>query len=465
MKKELSILISIGLINLVLFLGIFTLLQKDTIYKNSLGKISENYERSGDWNNYTIQKVARPYTWLTNDHLSTWDAAIYECISERWYKIEESCFGNVRGAFFPLFPFVWKITNSSAIGISLINYFIFILSIALLVIHLLRVSIREKAIIFAVLITLPSTVIYYIPYTEALFLLTMTIATIGLLKNKCWLYFAGFALMAMVRPATVFVLLAILTVELFQFLRNGQFKIFLRSCFSKGFPFLIGYGISFLIQTISSGTTTAMIDAQTYWAGENPPLSSITDWSFEGFGLNSFAIFFVSVPALLFLIYLVVNVKNNKGFLLKKAEFTPEAYLFYVSLAYLAGIFIFTFLTSGGNMHSYFRFTLATPLFYIAILIVLNHLHSIKLRHSLLIFTGSGVLLFLFLILTEYGGDRIQFSFAGMYLLVLTFLYLLTRKDFRKNADMLVLSFLIVASLVWNTYLFNMFLSDGWIFT
>lgn len=465
MKKELSILLSIGLLNLVLFFGIFKLLQNETVYHSTLGQISQNYERTGEWNNYTIQKVSKPYTQWSNDNIKTWDASIYKCISERWYKIEDACYGQVRAAFFPLFPFLWKITGSSAIGISLINYFIFIVSIALLVVYLLNGSFKNKLIIFTVLITLPSTVIYYIPYTEALFLLTMTIAAIGLLKNRYGLYFAGFLLMAMVRPATVFVLLAILAIEMLGLFRNRQFKPFLKSSFLKAIPFLIGYSISFLIQTISSGTLTAMIEAQKHWAGEIQSIAGISDWSVEGFGLSVFAIFFVSIPALLFLFYSFVNIKNSKPFLLEKAEFTAEAYLFFISIAYLTGIFVFTLITSGGNLHSYFRFTLASPLFYIAILILLNHIQQIKIRNSILIFIGMSVLLFLFLNLTEYGGDRIQFSFAGMYLLVLAFLYLFTRKGLNKKTDSIALSVLILASLVWNTYLFNMYLSDGWIFT
>ncbi len=465
MKKELYLFLSIGVLNLVLFFGIFKLLQNETIYRHSLGQISENYERTGDWNNYTIQKVAKPYTELTNENLSTWDAAIYKCINERWYKIEESCYGNVRGAFFPLFPFIWKITNSSPIGISLINYLIFIVSIALLVIYLSRVSFRNKLIIFMVLITLPTTVIYYIPYTEALFLLTMTIAVIGLLRNRYWLYFIGFLLMAIVRPATVFVLLAILFVELVIYLRKGHFMAFVKSSFLNSIPFLIGYGIAYLTQTISSGNPSTMLDAQSHWSGENPIIAGITDWSLEGFGMNSIAIFFVSIPALFFLIYLVFNIQSRKGFLFKKAEFTAEAKLFLISIAYLVGIFIFTFFTSGGNLHSYFRFTLASPLFYIAILILINYLQPIKIRNRLLTFGVLSLFLITFLSVTDYGGDRLQFSFVGMYLLLLAFLYLLTRKCFSKKMDVITLSVLVLASMVWNTYLFNMFLSDGWIFT
>ncbi|MCA1764068.1 MAG: hypothetical protein ABR574_13260 [Cryomorphaceae bacterium] len=465
MKKQFAVLFGIGILNLVLFFGVFTLLQSDKIYQHTLGKISQNYERTGSWGNYEIKKVTKPYTALNNENLLRWDAVIYECLSNNMYTEGETCYGNVRAAFFPLFPVFWRLSGASPIGISLVNYLVFIASMAFLFIHLFRGKPRDRLPTFAVLITLPSAIIYYIPYTEAFFLLTMTIAAIGIIKEKYGVYVIGALLMATVRPATAFVLLAILAVELALLIRNKQMGLFFKRATIKAVPFLIGYLIVILIQYIYSGSWTAYLDAQKFWAGSIQGIKGISDWSVEGFGMNVFAIFFVAIPALLFAIYSLATFKSKEGVFSKMTSDRPALYLLMISVFYLAGIFVFTLITSGGNLHSFFRFTLASPFFYIAVLICLNELPRISSKLFAGVFVVFGAFLFLFLHFTAYGGEVMQFSFLGLFLSALAFLYLGIRKSLSKLPDGAACILIAAANIVWNTYLFNHFLSDGWIFT
>jgi hypothetical protein len=465
MKRHFAILFIVGILNLLVFLGVFKLLQNEKVYHRTLGGISQNYERSGDWNNPEIKKVSKPYIEISNDNLLKWDASIYNCISEKMYVVEDDCYGNVRSAFFPLFPLLWRTTGSSPIGISLINYLIFILSISILVVHFLKAERQKMLMTFGILITLPSTIIYYIPYTEALFLFTMTIAALGMLKNKYWIYFIGFLLMAMVRPATIFVLMAIFATELFIFFRHKQIKTLIKSSFLKAVPFILGYFFSFLIQYQYSGSWKSFINATQAWSGKIQTFSTITDWSVEGFGMNSFAIFFVAIPATIFVVYLFFNPNGKKTFSLILPENYAQNYLLLVSVFYLTAIFIFTLATSGGNLHSFFRFTLASPFFYLAIILLINLSTNIKARNFILMFVSLSFLLILFLILTPYGGNKLQFSFVGLYLLVLSFFYIGMKHNLNKTFDTVIFSFLIFANIVWNTYLLNAFLSDSWMFT
>jgi hypothetical protein len=465
MKKQFTLLFSIGILNLIIFFGLFKLFQNDQIYQNSIGRVSQNYERTGDWNNYEIKKVSKPYTELKNENLLQWDASIYSCISERMYLAEDECHGKVRAAFFPLFPLIWRLINTTPIGISIINYLIFITSVSLLVIYFLPGSDQRRLIIFSILITLPSTIIYYIPYTESLFLLTMTIAAIGIIKEKYWVYFLGFFLMAMIRPATIFVLTAFFIVETIMFLRIKKISLFFKNSLLYSIPFTLGYFISFLIQYLYSGSWTSFIDAQKYWPGGLQIIKGITDWSVEGFGMNTFSIFFITIPALIFLVHVFANTKSNNLFFSIKTNSFGTDYLFLISTTYLAGIFIFTLLTSGGNLHSFFRFTLTSPFFYLASLILINYSSNFKTKKFVLIFVILSFLLFLFLGLTSYGGNRFQFSFIGLYLLMLSLLYLGIKRTLPKPYHIIAFSIIITANIVWNTYLFNMYLCNGWIFT
>ncbi len=465
MKKQILVYFSISTITLGLFFTIFSLLQNDHLYKKTLGKISANYERTGDWNNYQIIKVNKPYAALNNNNMLWWDAPIYQCISQRMYQTETECYGKVRAAFFPLFPLLWKVTNSNAISISIINYFLFASGLALLFLYLFKGTFYEKTINFALLISFPSIVIFFIPYTESLFLFTMTIAAIGIIKNDYRLYFIGSILTALVRPATIFVLLAILIVEVLIGLRHKNFKQYLKDSFKKGLPFGLGYGLAFLIQFWSANSWTAFSDSHNYWSGGLQKIEAIVDWSIEGFGMNVFALLIVCLPAILFVIYVLLSVFVKSSVFLNTLKENKINYLFLVSMLYLAGIFVFTFLTSGGNLHSYFRFTLNSPLFYIGIITLLTYIGQTRSRYHLIIFCLAVLTLIIFLNQVPYGGDRFSFSYAGLYLLIATSAFLIIRKFLPKPIDIFCTIGLVITNTIWTTYLFNCYLSNGWIFT
>lgn len=466
MKKQFLILMGIALLYFVLFTGVFSLFQRKGIYQNTLGVIAENYERVGGWDHYEIRKAAIPFVELKNDRFETWDAAIYKCISERMYVKEVECYGSVRAAFFPLFPLYWKAIGTTPIGISVINYFTFALSLALLVLLVLQTAWKYKCLIYFVLLSFPSVIIFCIPYTEALFMLTFTIAAIGLIKNNYGVFFMGCLLLAMVRPATVFVLLAILAVEVFILLKNRNYRTFIREALLKTTPFALGYFCALSIQRISSGSWTALLDAQQFWSGKLQRVEGISDWSIEGFGLSVFAVFGVCIPLLLFVLYLGVRWKKKETteYLARVGAYNIH-YLFMVSAFYLIGMFVFTVLTSGGNLHSFFRFTLASPPFYCVALVFLNYLSHRSVNQSLVAFTVMLVALLVFLNSVAYGGERLNFSFAGLYMLLATSFFLLLVQRIPLITSTVIAATVIVLNTVWNTYLLNAFLSNGWVFT
>ena len=466
MKRQIIILSLIGILNILLFSSIFKLLQNDKIYNNTIGLISQNYERTGTWNDYKISKVSKPYLKIINENFLQWDASIYNCIKENNYTSEEACYGKVRAAFFPLFPFLWKITAASPILISILNYLMFILSISLLVIYLLPNNIYLRSTTFILFITLPTTVIYMIPYSESLFMLCMTIAVVGLLKDNYPLYFVGIVLLAMVRPATAFVFLAIIASEIFFSLKEKNIKNSFRNSLSKVIPFLVGYLIVISIQYLSSGSWTAFIDAQKYWSGGIVQrITEISDWSSEGFGMNTFSIFVVTLPALAFLIYLALNIKSKKTTVIKFSKKTKRNYLLITSLFYLAGILLYSLLTSGGNFHSLFRFIICSPLFYISAFILIASLSKLNLRLVTTIFSILLLSLFIYFYIVNFGGDRFRFSFFGLYMLVITFSYFLYRRFLPVKIDLILLFLIVVLNTIWNTYMLNIFFSNGWIFT
>jgi hypothetical protein len=465
MKKEFRYLILIGILNFFLFISVFILLQQKSIYNHTLGLISENYERSGNWDNYEIKKVAKPFVQVTNEKLDTWDASIYKCISESMYSLETTTYVKVRPAFFPLFPMFWKITHSSALAVSILNYLIYIFSVAILVVFLLNTSLLNKVIVFAILISIPSSINYCIPYSESLFLLTTTLAMVGITQKKYWLFFIGCFLLSMVRPATVFVFFAILLAEFVIFIQQKEVRIFIKEIALKLLPFMLGYCTVIFIQYLYTDSWTALFDARKYWTPV-VAFDHFSDWSVEGFGLSIFAMCFICLPGIVFILSLIFFKRKTSILNYLKALCNyKNAYLFFISIIYLIGICVFSLSTQGFDFHSFSRYILSSPLFYIVVLIMLNYLDNKPLLLVSILYCTITLLTVLFLRNVEYGGDKIQFSFVGLYLFIITGAYLLMKNRIPLSFQICMALGIILLNSVWNTYLLNIFLCNGWIFT
>lgn len=454
---------------LLIFFIVFFSLQKSQVYYATLGKISQNYEHKPDGAPFDIALVSKPYEHIKDEKFDRWDAAIYRCVRDRMYINEEGYYGYVRGAFFPLFPLIWKALHVDGLGISIFNFLCFAVGLMLLISHFTVISNNTKLLLLAIFLSLPNSIIFIIPYTEALFVLTGAIMFTGIFKNNYRLYFAGALLLAMVRPATLFLFVSVIAVEIIIFLLNKNAKAFLKGLFVKLLPFVCGYLISVFIQFLYSHSWRTYIDAQKHWEGKPGLPTQFSDWSFEGFGLSVFAIWFVTVPAFAFLFYSVCIKRHVFARLVNDFTFSSERkamnYTLLLSLFYTGGLFVFSFLTSGGSLHGFFRFTLCTPCFYLLLIFLFNNVMAGNRKWIMGTFIFSFITYYLFLALTEYGGPRVNFSYLGSFLLVLNILFILCIPKLNKSLKYLTAAVLFFCNLVWTTWMFNIFLSDGWIFT
>ena len=462
MQRELGVLLSMGLLCFLLFWGVFSALQNQTFFENTLGTVAHSYERTDTETGFKISDNPTPYVAVTQEKYLRWDAEIFSFIRDRNYVFEKEFRGEVRSAFFPLFPFIWKTTGLSPRGVSALNYFIFILSMALLFACLKpKPSIKNKSKwpFFIALITLPTTIVYHIPYSESLFMLCMTVVVIGVLKEKYGMYFFGALLLAMVRPATVFVLISLLAIEAFRFVSKRDSNVLIKNSILRGAPFVLGYLLVFFIQWTTSGSWTSFFDAHLMWASGLPENTGITDWSVEGYGMNVFSIFLIAIPACVLSGKIIWENRGNK---MEKRD-----YVLLCSLLYISGILIFTILTSNGNIHSLFRFIMASPLFYIAAILLFYDFEKLKPTSIKLntIFIALCISMLAFVALVSYGGNVFQFKFLGMLLLMGYTLFAINYKRLHRPFRVVVFCALTLTSTVWNTYLLNMMFCNGWTFT
>ncbi|MFI5221686.1 MAG: hypothetical protein ACHQK8_05130, partial [Bacteroidia bacterium] len=125
--------------------------------------------------------------------------------------------------------------------------------------------------------------------------------------------------------------------------------------------------------------------------------------------------------------------------------------------------FLFLLYKQQGNFHGLFRFILASPLFYIALIFLL---HSFKNSKLPLLFIMVAILCFLlFLAKVEYGGDRLNFSFYGAWHFIVVGIFLIVRSKIAETKQVIIVSVLVLFNMAWTAYLLNQFLSNAWIFT
>ncbi len=457
----------VAIVNLIVFVIIFSLLGNAPIYENTLSKVSHNYKRVKVDGVTQIQHSKDAFVDLTPERFRNWDADIYYNIKEHLYSKDDGGFILVKGAFFPLFPLVWKFTGLNGLLISLLNYLLFSVSLIIFVKYYLKNREKDQLLIYTLLLTLPSTVIFFIPYTEALFMFTMALALLGHSQKKYALYFIACTAMAMLRPAVLIILLAIIAVEILSWFRHRKTKEFISSLIRMSLPFITGTILSLLIQNISSGSFNTMTLAQTYWEGKIGFFSEISDWSIEGFGMNVFALFFIAIPALAILFYTLLNRTLFKSFYNKQLVTRDDSGLvfFLISIFYLSTVLIFILLTAQGNLHSFFRFTMCSPAFYIVGIYFLSKQKGHCTNFTSFLAFIPAILLGNFLWNVDFGGSRMDFAYAGMYLAVISF-YLLFFLGYMNNVLRWSLSIVVIlASIVWSSYLLNIFLNEGWIFT
>ncbi len=452
----------------LLFILVFSLFQNEKIYDSSLGKISSNYERSGVKRDVQILNVHKPYNRFNNATLNHWDAVLYKEVRDHAYETGTG-FAKEKLAFYPLFPLIWRLSHADSECIVFCNYVLFILGLILL--SMLLNGLTSGSLVYLLIgILVPTAATYYLPYAESLFLFTMAIAVWGILKQKYWIYFAGAMLFCMTRPSAMIFMVALLAADGIYFIRHRNPVHFLRDFSKKIAPCIAGLGAVILVQYLYSGSWTAYFDSMDLWPAESGFFNLITDWSREGFGMSVFSIFFLSLPALIYLIFWAfqsvrTRTKHPAVSLFGTDREAQKDYLFHVSLLFIAGNLAYTFLTSGNVLNGFSRYTMAVPFFYIVLFLLPDKIRSLPAWVKLLFFCLCFSGLSLFLHFVVYGGERLQFANVGLLLSVTLALFLLFEAHLSGRAKWIILVVISIPCIIWQTYLFNMFLADAWIFT
>lgn len=429
----------------ILFQLISVLMRNEYIYHQTLDKVAINAVHTPLGNIQSHQPFLKP----DNSNMINFDAEFYKFIMDHGYNLTIAGKDFVF-AFPPMFPYIWKITLLPPIGIPFLNFFFFIIGIIIL-----SRCLKERSFLYSSwpLAILPGLVVFLIPYSEAVFFATISLAIFGRLKNNYPLFFIGLMLAAMTRSVALIIMISFFMTELFFFFSGRKLRFHLVSFLKNILPILTGTIIVSLIQLLyKSGSFFKFAEVHKYWNHTFSIPGPASDWSTEGFGISVASIFIIGIPALAF-IFLHKKKPNEKE--------NMHSYFYLLSSFFLGGSVLFVIFFQQGSLHSLFRYIVCSPFFIF--LLFTTDIRKIEMRQRIFFF----LLCFfsaIFYLSTSHYGNSWDFSDTGFFLLFFSVgLWLFQDKINLKLFHSLAF-ILVFINAVWTAYLFNMYLSGTWLF-
>jgi hypothetical protein len=292
---------------------------------------------------------------------------------------------------------------------------------------------------------LPPAFVFLIPYSEGATFLAVAIGVFGAVRRYPVIAFAGFFAAGMSRPAIVFLLAALVVVELARFRRESVVNLL-----KFAVPVALGYSAAIGMMVVESGEWFGPLAAQKLWLGGHFSWK-VRDWSHEGFFMTVPALFFVWLPCSAWAVRQLIrrNVPSPADL----------RYWVWVS-AWVLAFSASSWYKNEGGFNGISRYMLATPFFYIVALETARRRNRVGAWGTRAAAWAAGVTaVVLFIAGTDYS-HPFRFEFLGAALLFAAFFYLLFEVRTRWFWGLYV-----PLSLFWHAHIVNMFLCGAWIVT
>ncbi|RSK49585.1 hypothetical protein [Hymenobacter rigui] len=381
------------------------------------------------------------------DTLMRWDVLWYDQIRQGGYQYSADNLSN--SAFFPLFPYFWRVTGLGLLGMGLLNASIFLVAAAWLA-HRLQVPFRLQLL----WLSTPSFLFMIVPYTEALFFAFAALVVVGVQRRQLLWWILGLLGCGLSRSASTMFTPALLFMVLLWATQPGQLRRALVWGATGLLTLALTVGVVAFIQWKQVGEPFAFALAQKHWGHFlqwprlyfNDPSGTNVLW------LDATALWW-GVAAIGTCCWLawrwLQHVRRRQLF----PAIPPEVVF---SLGYCVCVCLFMLSHQGGSMWNFGRYVLATPFF----LVVLNYVAAQPAwprRYYALLLAGTLLLWQVFGIYTQ-GFDSFTTPQAVWYFgLVTAYLavYVAWRQlRWQREATMLLYVFNLVVML---------HLLDGWL--
>ena len=286
-----------------------------------------------------------------------WDGGWYRSVVERGYEYSDSTASN--SAFFMLFPMVWKLTHLSGYGIAFLNIVFFAIGFGIFC-TVYSFTVVEKL----VLISVPSVYLCFVPYSESLSILFLSVAIWGMVKNKRYVIWIGLFFAALTRPPNTVLILAFLIAELVCSDRRSVFSSVKNYFLNYGIPTIAGLLFFTWYQYNDTGVWFAFFKQEKQWGHE-------FKWpTFPFSSMNGLRILWLNgVAMFLGFISLLLLIKIGIKWLIKNKVYSDKilavTFLFFTAMLLKTVFFMPTWVTYSTNVFDIHRYVFISPFFWV----------------------------------------------------------------------------------------------------
>lgn len=384
----------------------------------------------------SILFMSLPSEWYISKRLISFDAVHYQQIANSGYE-------GLNIAFFPLFPMFWEYLGFTAVGISIFNGVLFLVS------HLfLSTTYKWNNFQHILTLVLPSGIFFFVPYSEALFFVAATMILVGFHKQLFWLICIALLATSLSRPSfSVFIPALII---LYVVNRNNS-KFGVASYVGMILSVLLGAFIVAYIQYLDTGIWFKYFAIQKEWGNELQWIKfPLFSWGRP---------YIIKYDGITFLIGIVVGIISLRYMFFNKSRNHFNDSVFF-SLLYISGITALILLFRGGELFSINRFIWSTPfgMLIIAHFVSNSHIKSFKMKYFWACFV---TLVLYWLLFGSYVHIQTFLKFGALSLALASLLFL-----FAENYPKIKLISRIVFVLFLfgvQTFFFYVYLTGGWI--
>lgn len=377
-----------------------------------------------------------------NYNLLNWDAQWYYSIKEFGYHYVEGRTNNL--AFFPFFPYIWKVFNFSALTVSVFNSFLFLLSFSILG-RSLKFDIRLSALFLSI----PSMIFMYLPYSESLFFCGTSLILLGLYRNQMLCVILGIIIASTTRSVSIVLipsfLFTMLVVE--DFTKRNILKYLCFIVVSVVCTFIV-----FLIQYLQTNEWFAFFKVQESWNRSlSMPILPFTT-------LSGYRILWLDGIALMIVFFCVYDccIFLRNRFFFKEKKIPKIPYIFSAGfLACMGCISIFFsgvwHQGEGTSLMSLNRYILATPFL---VCYLYEKTLILKMPHP-------WILPVLLIVACFVLGAFSPFSWAHLlyFAMMASYVFLL----FENRKQTLIIILLYICGMTTQVFLLNMFFVNQWV--
>jgi hypothetical protein len=378
--------------------------------------------------------------WPSTASLIYWDAGWYHSIATNGYQFDPNQVSNT--AFFPLFPYVWRLLGVGEAGISAVNFFFFITGCFLLFRYF-----DAKLKIKLIYLSLSLAVFYTTPMSESLFFLFSVLILIGLHKDNQLMTLSGVIGACLCRSVSTVFVPSFLLLFVFRSIKDGKRKKNLYIVYTL--TSLIVLFFVFFIQYLQTGDFWAFSHSQKFWSAHfQLPDIPFSTWQPEENGYVDQLAVFISFLSMIYVVYLFVSKLKNT------AASISDAAMF--SVLYLAGTATLMLFTHGGGFNSMNRYILSTPFLFM----FMREVAQFDFKKSVVI----GIMLFglVYYIVGWHMATSIHRIIVFLSALVIVFLLgYCIKKDTRYTGVLLIL--FIVSALIVQAILWSRFVTNTWV--